>query len=210
MRGSRERFELQLERNRGMLFGPGRNERQREIVPDTSGPVEAGVAGGAQGNEPFPGMRTRVAVMDMDPPRVRRRRGTALATKPVAEQNGFAVTAEAGLRAPGRRVAAPTEAGDGRLGLAAGAKQSLLRHGPKAAPSGEERKNSVRLEGRGAKQGSLSTRGQSRRGSLSAFPASRRSVFTLSPALVGNRLAAMTLMSPRARAQPIRRNLCNT
>jgi hypothetical protein len=54
-------------------------------------------AGGAIFGHAGPG-----GVMDMDPPRIRMRRSTALAAKPIAEQNGFPVAAEAGLRAPAR------------------------------------------------------------------------------------------------------------
>jgi hypothetical protein len=66
------------------------------------------------------------AVMDMDPPRIRMRRGTGLAAKPVPEQNGLAVAAEAGLGVAETRPAAAAEFEGGRLGGAAGAEQARL------------------------------------------------------------------------------------
>jgi hypothetical protein len=80
-----------------MLFGPKWNQRRQQIAPDGGEPVDAGVAGGAEGDEPFPGMLAGAAMMDMDPPGIRVRCGTGLAAKPVAEQDGFPVTAEAGF-----------------------------------------------------------------------------------------------------------------
>jgi hypothetical protein len=87
-------------------------------------------------------MLARAAMMDMDPPRIRMRRGTGLAAKPVPEQNGLAVAAEAGLGVAETRPAAAAEFDSGRLGGAAGAEQARLgRSGSRdPAPSCGERK----------------------------------------------------------------------
>jgi hypothetical protein len=109
-----------------MLFGPERDERRRQVAAHGGKPVDAGVAGGAEGDQPFSRVMARVAVMDMDPPGIGMRGSAGLALATIPEQDGFALAAEAGPRAPGLGIAGPAEAGDRRLGRSTRAKQALL------------------------------------------------------------------------------------
>lgn len=109
-----------------MLFGPERNQRRPEVVADGGEPVHPGVAGGTESDEPFPDVMAGAAVVHMDPPRIGMRRRTALAAKPVAEQNGLAVSTEAGLRVAETRLAGRADLGAGGVGGAARTEQPPL------------------------------------------------------------------------------------
>ena len=89
-------------------------------------PVDAGVAGGAEGNEPFEGVLARATVMYMDPPRIRMRRSAALTRTPVAEKNRLAMTAETALRIPETHLAEPAEVGAGYLNRTARTEEAAL------------------------------------------------------------------------------------
>ena len=113
-----------------MLFDPEGNQRRRKVMANGRQPVDAGVAGGAKGNQPFEGVLTRAAVMHMDPPRIEVRGSAALATTAIPEKNLFAMTAKTALRMPETHLAEPTEVGSSYLGGATRAEEaSLGSHG---------------------------------------------------------------------------------
>ena len=109
-----------------MLFHPEGDQRRRKIMANGRQPVDAGVAGGAKGNEPFECVLTRAAVMHMDPPRIEVRGSAALATTPIPEKNLLAMTAETALGIPEAYLAQPAEIGAGSLGGAARAEETAL------------------------------------------------------------------------------------
>ena len=119
-----------------MLFHPeGNQRRRRKGMANGREPVDAGVAGGAKGNQPFQGLLTGAAVMHMDPPRIRMRGSAALATTPIPEKNLFAMTAKTAPRIPETYLAEPAEVGAGSgacLGYVIDHKTALKRGGADA------------------------------------------------------------------------------
>lgn len=89
-------------------------------------PVDAGVTGCAQGNQPFNAVLTRAAVMHMDPPRIAVLGSAALATTAIPKKNFFAMTAKTALRIPETHLAEPTEVGTSYLGGATWAEETSL------------------------------------------------------------------------------------
>ena len=99
-------------------------------MADGREPVDAGVAGGAKGNQPFQSVLTGAAVMHMNPPWICMRGAAALARTPVPEKNRLAMTAETALRIPEAHLAQPAEIGASSLDGATGAEEAALgRHG---------------------------------------------------------------------------------
>jgi hypothetical protein len=118
-----------------MLFGPELDQAAGDPGAQGQQPVDTGVAGGADSNEPFRIVEPRLPMMDMEGP-------PALpcptdAAPPVALEDPVAVSAEPfpGVR-PGP-VAGWAQAGDGWNSLAAGAKQGA---GP-LPPAGDASRN---------------------------------------------------------------------
>ena len=109
-----------------MLLHPEGDQQRRKVMANGREPVDAGVAGGAEGNEPFEGVLARATVMYMDPPRIRMRRSAALTRTPVAEKNRLAMTAETALRIPETHLAEPAEVGAGYLNRTARTEEAAL------------------------------------------------------------------------------------
>ena len=110
-----------------MLLGPQLNQRLRQPAAVGEEAMDAGVAGGAEGDELVGGMDPGSPVVHMDPPRFKEASlpaGAAAAF--VACEDGFAVAGEVGAGVSAGAVAAGAEAGHGGSSLPALAEQLAL------------------------------------------------------------------------------------
>jgi hypothetical protein len=109
-----------------MLFYPQGNERRRKVMANSRQAMDAGMAGGAESNEPFERMLSGAAVMHMDPPGIRMRGSATSAKPPIPEKNRLAITTKTKYRIPETFLAESAEVGSSRLGGTAGTKEVAL------------------------------------------------------------------------------------
>ncbi len=108
-----------------MLFGPQQNQRLWHPPADRGQTVDAGMAGGAQGNEEFAVIETGLPVMHMEPgiPCPAGAADVAVAVEDFLPQPG-----KTGGRPIGAEVARTAAAGDGGAVPSTIAEEGALRH----------------------------------------------------------------------------------
>jgi hypothetical protein len=108
-----------------VLFGPQLDQRLGYPDPQGAQAVEAGMAGGADGDEQFAPVDARAAVVDVEPVA-----GPAAPTGPaITLQNLVAQAAEAVAGVGGGAIAGTTQAGEEGQIAAAGAEEGALGGG---------------------------------------------------------------------------------
>jgi hypothetical protein len=119
-----------------VLLDPERDKGFREPDAEADRPVDAGMTGRADGDQPFRVVDAAPAVVNV--------KGLPcpadLAAPPVAVENRIPVTAKRSARVGAGPVADPAEPGDGGSSLPAGAKQRDLGCPGKPLRPGEQRR----------------------------------------------------------------------